>query len=1001
MGVWGTFLAVGIGGGGASWGDYGPPASLQSGGLRDVMLIYGGKDRWQPEEFLPYVAYLDRKGRPRDWFYNAFLLMMYGGAPSGQTYIDGATDQVDWQFFLEELFAPGRELAALDTTVETVARQLRTAPPKVVVLVMIPYPSRQQKNFGDVDGDGMPEDLSAEEDRKQAVAWFLQTFLERWQRQSYRHLKLWGFYWMNEGISEEDEAIVKATAAEVHRRGYRFHWIPYFDAPGMEKWRKLGFDVVVMQPNYAFIAPCGDLRIPDEDRLTVAANRCRRLGMGIEIELNEGLFTDPAYRFNLQRYLDHGDETLDGYQRGAVRAYYQGTDTVARLCRSSEPALRRLYDDLYRFHKGTYRSCRPYQPLSPPRQVGGRGSSVACLVDGRWNTWLAARAKAVEWSKGPAALTFDLQGQRWVGDVRVHFTHSSQGGVGLPAQVKLSLSPEAQGQAWEEVASLELLTGHPENGGGFAILRCPPRLARRLRLDFQPRLHRPVTVDEILLLPTPHLLWGVPYQSCPAAKDPAHSLTDGIMGGQAPVQWSQSRVRLRFDLSEGWFAESLEVHFRRVKDHRLAPRIQVRGGPSLQVRSFQALLRQGEAGAWATVPLHCPLQWLDLTLEDPLAETIAVDEVVLLPALNLARGCPYTLDPPLEAKYPDTGGRKLTDGQVTVEGFGDGKTVGWAQWAGVSVVTVVVDTGDIRPLEAVEVHLQGGGYGAVHFPSHTAVAVSEEGQRWTQVALSQAEPTEVESRSMGDQRCALGWLRVPLEGLRGRYVKLLFWPQGWLMLSEVRVLSGGHNVALNQPYLLHPQPTSEGKYPDNSGKLTDGFYSRPQGAWQDWVGFDQADPVVTVDLGGRRCLRGGRIHLLGGGGGGIWFPAEMAMFLSDEGQSWMAAGTTTAHPPETGKAMVTGFMEVYFLPQEARFVRFCLKRRGWAMLDEVEVIPPPRSEDTKAANPSAFTEDLFRGPDLSGPGPGGDPFPAAGPLSTQSCAGALNHAPGLEPWSGW
>ncbi|MBM4086307.1 MAG: DUF4855 domain-containing protein, partial [Planctomycetes bacterium] len=97
--------------------DYCPPSSPQSDGMRDIMLIYGGPGKWTKADFLPYVAYLDRDGKPRDWFYDAYLFMMYGGAPSGQTYIDGATNKADWEFFIAEEFAADREFAALDAAI--------------------------------------------------------------------------------------------------------------------------------------------------------------------------------------------------------------------------------------------------------------------------------------------------------------------------------------------------------------------------------------------------------------------------------------------------------------------------------------------------------------------------------------------------------------------------------------------------------------------------------------------------------------------------------------------------------------------------------------------------------------------------------------------------------------------------------------------------------------------------------------------------------------------
>ena len=77
--------------------DYCPPSSRASDGMRDIMLIYGEPGKWKPDDFLPYVAYLDRQGKPRDWFYDAFLFMMFGGAPSGKMYIDGATNRKDWE----------------------------------------------------------------------------------------------------------------------------------------------------------------------------------------------------------------------------------------------------------------------------------------------------------------------------------------------------------------------------------------------------------------------------------------------------------------------------------------------------------------------------------------------------------------------------------------------------------------------------------------------------------------------------------------------------------------------------------------------------------------------------------------------------------------------------------------------------------------------------------------------------------------------------------------
>lgn len=907
----------------AAQGDFCPPQSRQSDGMRDIMLIYATPGKWGPDEFLPYVAYLDQGGQPRDWFYDAFLFLMYGGAPSGHTYIDGATDRKDWEFYLSEEFAPGREFAALDRTVGEAARLMGRAAPAVPVIAMIPYPSPKQKNFGDVDGDGTTEDLGADSSRVKAVAWFLRDFLGRWEAAKYRHLKLWGFYWMNEGIAPADEAVVKAAAGRVHALGYKFHWIPWFKAPGVEKWRELGFDLAIMQPNYAFIPPAGPMRVPDENRLSTAANICRRLGLGVEMELDMGIglgaYQDVPVelrnRVNLQLYLDHGDDALDGYQAAAVRAYYQGSHVIAGLCRSRDPALRELYDDLYRFHRGEYVRRRPYQPWQPAQ---------ACLSDGRWRTRPEAKAEAVRLSGPHATLQMPLAAPCLVGDVRVHLT-----GDVAPQRIRLSLTPAAEGGAPAEVAALDDVVLHPEDGGGFAVLAFPARLARGLSLEFDMPAGATAEVDEILIMPAEHLLAGSPYTLDAAAEDPSRCLTDGVTGGAPRTVWRRGRGEMRMSLSDERYADSLVVQFRQPGGARFAPRVSLDGGAS-----FAAADRAGVA----VVPLNRPVKELALTFEDAAAGAVAVDEVALLPAKNLASDCAYSCEPPFRASYPDTGNRELTDGEVS-KGFGDGKSVGWAKWSLARDVTVVVDLGESRQVDSVEAHVQGGGSAAVEFPERVSAAVSEDGRAWRSVAASREAPSEiVESRKTEGRAAALGWLRLATQGARGRFVRLVFQPSGWLMLSEVRVMSGGGNAAQNRTYTLRPLPTGEARYADNAGLLTDGYCARAGAGWKSCAGFDAADPTVTVDLGAVRRTAAARLHVQGGGPGGVYFPERLAVDTSVDGSTWQAGGETAEHPPEAGKA-AAAFMGVTFAPRQARFVRFRVKRHGWAMLDELEILP--------------------------------------------------------------
>ena len=77
-------------------------AERDADGMRDVMLCYASPEAWSVEHFRPYVAYLDpQSGLPRDEFFDAWLMLQYGGAPSGAAYIDGPTTKADWDAFLD------------------------------------------------------------------------------------------------------------------------------------------------------------------------------------------------------------------------------------------------------------------------------------------------------------------------------------------------------------------------------------------------------------------------------------------------------------------------------------------------------------------------------------------------------------------------------------------------------------------------------------------------------------------------------------------------------------------------------------------------------------------------------------------------------------------------------------------------------------------------------------------------------------------------------------
>lgn len=898
-----------------------PSASEQSGGMTDVMLLYAQPNGWPVEHLRPYVAYLDKRtGKARDWFFDGWLFLMYAGAPSKETYITGATNKADWLHFLDLIWQSGGELHALNDCIAQVGRELSDPGKVYPVIIMIPYPSTQQGDFGDVNGDGQSEDLSRPQDRTAAVGWFVDEVLHRWQGSQFAHLKLWGFYWMNEGISQADEEIVRQTAEFVHRRGCKMHWIPWHAAPGYDKWRELGLDFVVMQPNFAFVEPTGGLRLPNEDRLTDNANRARAIGLGVEMELNGGETRRPESRWNLRQYLNHGVDELDGYMKGAARAWYQDYSFVRDLYESDSPECNELYDDIYRFHKGTYR-----------RRVVSQAEGCRCIVspgirdgkkltDGLWVTNGTHLERAIRVRADRVRLLLDLGAEQLVEDVRVHLVGGS-----FPCAVRVSTGASHNSLSLAGQSDEMPLKKAGDYLAGFVAVPFPARVSRYVEVELLSPTPIEMMVDEIVVPPAGHLLWGAQYL-CEGTTPIVHrtGLTDGLCG-PAKVRW-RGAGKVMFKVEQPCYARCIRAHF--TCDGAPLKATALINGEAHELTSPS----QGREG-WteAAIPVA---RVRDLQLLFEASGEFACDEVQLVPAVNLALGRPYTLDPPFPATYPDSGA-ELTDGMLTENGFGDGKTVGWVHTS----PEVTIDLGGLQKVDAARVHVEGGGHGWVNFPERITVSTSLNSDTWSLVASGRPEPELTSDKDLAGNRLSLAWMTLRFRPTQARFVRLHFTTTGWTMLSEVEVLREGVNVARGTKYTLRPFPTCNTRYADNASVLTDGRYS--SAGWTGCAGWDKADPTITVDLQGQKAIAAVSAHLAGGGPGGVFFPKSVAFSVSDDGQSWRDLSVVTDRPEETGNAVVPGSMGLSLEPAvEARYVRVHLERRGWVMVDEVEVMSP-------------------------------------------------------------
>ncbi len=258
-----------------------------------------------------------------------------------------AFGKADWQWLLDELFDPAHGVGQLESCVRQAARSLPDKDHRVNLVITIPMPMTAIKDFGAVEPGGRPLDFSRDADRWAAVQWYIRTALERWKKTEAPHVRLAGFYWLDERIQPPTRAVVRQTAGFLHSLGMKFYWIPFFGADGIQEWRQLGIDAAMLQPNYSTMA-----NVPPS-RLAEAARLARRFQMGVELELPYSARSDPERRARYRAYLDAGAKY--GFMDHSILGYFQSVGLLREFAASSDPAVRDLYDQTYRFVKGTYR----------------------------------------------------------------------------------------------------------------------------------------------------------------------------------------------------------------------------------------------------------------------------------------------------------------------------------------------------------------------------------------------------------------------------------------------------------------------------------------------------------------------------------------------------------------------------------------------------------------------------------------------------------------------
>ncbi len=331
----------------------------------DMVLIYGGSAhrnpvKWTGNYLKEYVIYTDRSG-VKHWLFDGFLCLefMYVNVPTGnKTFITGysyngvklpSATKYEWQSLIDYYFEIDGGLNAIEKAVELASEEMGSSPKtkrKVVIGIPEPISNEYYSNtssstvyWGKLNGKEL--DFSLTSDRLNACKWYIDEIASRFKAQKYKYIDLVGFYWVAEKATNTRDLMNK-VGEYLNANEFTFNWIPYFNADGFSEWKKYGFNVAYLQPNYFFSDS-----VP-EGRLDEACDYAKRYNMGMEIEFDGNALEANGKGYKLENYMKAFKKY--GIWESSPIAYYQGSWALKWLRGSVNSEYnQKLYHDFCEF----------------------------------------------------------------------------------------------------------------------------------------------------------------------------------------------------------------------------------------------------------------------------------------------------------------------------------------------------------------------------------------------------------------------------------------------------------------------------------------------------------------------------------------------------------------------------------------------------------------------------------------------------------------------------
>lgn len=319
---------------------------------KDILLCYivdmFRKRHIDKETFLPAAAKLEN-GKITDFMYDSFIFLpqpnyLYDYLPTGAR-IKSLKKEDILSYIIDEQFAPGMNIDALDAAVGEAKKALGRPDYKANVFMTLLYPESSVTEFGTVDGRNL--NFSLLEDRKAALKWMADESLKQFDSRNYKNIRAAGFYWFYEDMSFKDNnrEMVGYISDYVRSRGCKTCWCPYFGALGHDIWKEIGFDIAAHQANFF---PEHHKDWPNrgtEERLPMVAEITKKTGIGVGMEMSDSRHESACV---FKQYLKAGAHY--GFMH-YPHIYYigSGPKTVREIYESDDPYVRSVYGELHKF----------------------------------------------------------------------------------------------------------------------------------------------------------------------------------------------------------------------------------------------------------------------------------------------------------------------------------------------------------------------------------------------------------------------------------------------------------------------------------------------------------------------------------------------------------------------------------------------------------------------------------------------------------------------------